>query len=183
MAGDSDQAGGKEDRALFRASVKGVRRLRRQPTAPQRRRIPPVPRQTMADEARVREELLTHDFDPVEIEVGDELLFARPGLQHGVMRKLRRGQFVVAAELDLHGMTVPIARRALNEFLAHCLATDARCVRIIHGKGLGTPNRQPVLKARLNTWLRQCGDILAFCSTPAHDGGTGAVYALLKKRR
>jgi DNA-nicking Smr family endonuclease len=99
------------------------------------------------------------------------------------MRKLRRGQFIVGAELDLHGMTVPVAHRALNEFLARCLTTDTRCVRVIHGKGLSTPDRSPVLKSRVNNWLQQHGDVLAYCSARAHDGGTGAVYVLLKKHR
>jgi DNA-nicking Smr family endonuclease len=173
----------KTDQELFRASVKGVKRLRRQQAPPRRARIPPHPRKTLEDEARVREELLTHDFDAFEIEVGDELMFARPGLQHGLLRKLRRGQFSIGAELDLHGMTVPLARRALREFLARCLLADTRCVRVIHGKGLSTPNRPPVLKARVNTWLQQDGHVLAFCSSRPQDGGTGALYVLLKKPR
>lgn len=173
----------KDDKALFRDSVKGLKRLRQQRVAPHRSRTPPVPRKTLEDEARVREELLDHDYDSAEVELGDELLFARPGLQHGVLRKLRRGHFSVGAELDLHGMTVPVARRAVGEFLDGCLVTDARCVRIIHGKGNSTPNRPPVLKSRVNTWLQQRDDVLAFCSARACDGGTGAVYVLLKKRR
>lgn len=179
MSNDPDKA----DEALFRASIKGVKRLRQRQLPPHRTRIPPVPRKTLEDENRIREELLTHDFDPVEIELGDELMFARPGLQHGLMRKLRRGQFSIGAELDLHGMTVPLARRALREFLTRCLLTDTRCVRVIHGKGLSTPDRPPVLKSRVNTWLRQNGDVLAFCSARVQDGGTGAIYLLLKKRR
>lgn len=173
----------KTDQELFRASVKGVKRLRRQQAPPRRGSVTPVPRKTLEDEARVREELLTHDIDTLEIEVGDELIFARPGLQHGVLRKLRRGQFSIGAELDLHGMTVPLAQRALREFLARCLLADTRCVRIIHGKGLSTPDRPPVLKTRVNTWLRQHGDVLAFCSARPQDGGTGALYVLLKKPR
>lgn len=179
MSNDPDNS----DKELFRASVKGVKRLRPQRAPPRRARIPPLPRKTLEDEQRVREELLTHDFDPAEVELGDELSFARPGLQHGVMHKLRRGQFSIGAELDLHGMTVPLARRALREFLARCLLADTRCVRVIHGKGLSTPNRPPVLKGRVNRWLQQDGDVLAFCSARARDGGTGALYVLLKKRR
>jgi DNA-nicking Smr family endonuclease len=171
------------DKALFRTSIKDVKRLRQKQVPPHRTRIPPLPRKTPEDKGRIREELLTHDFDPAEIEQGDELIFARPGLQNGVMRKLRRGQFDVGAELDLHGMTVPLAWRALREFLARCLLTDTRCVRVIHGKGLSTPGRPPVLKSRVNAWLRQDGDVLAFCSARAQDGGTGALYVLLRKQR
>ncbi|MGE0371703.1 MAG: Smr/MutS family protein [Gammaproteobacteria bacterium] len=173
----------KEDQALFRASIKGVRRLRQRKPPPHRTRIAPVPRKTLEDENRVREELLTHEPDPAEMEVGDELVYARPGLQHGVMRKLRRGQFVIGAELDMHGMTVPVARRELNAFLARSIAAETGCVRVIHGKGLSTPNRMPVLKARVNAWLQHSNDVLAFCSARPYDGGTGALYVLLRKRR
>lgn len=171
----------KTDQELFRASVKGVKRLRRQQAPPPRPRVAPVPRKTLEDEAQVRAELLTHDIDADDIELGDELIFARSGLQHGVMRKLRRGQFSIGAELDLHGMTVPLARRALREFLSACVSAGTRCVRVIHGKGLSTPGRPPVLKARVSTWLQRDDDVLAFCSARARDGGTGAVYVLLKK--
>ncbi|MBK9130567.1 MAG: Smr/MutS family protein [Gammaproteobacteria bacterium] len=116
------------------------------------------------------------------MEVDGELDYTRPGLQHGVMRKLRRGQFPVDAELDLHGMTATIARRELYAFLERCRTAAARCVLIIHGKGLSTPDRRPVLKSGVNAWLRQRDDVLAFCSARPRDGGTGALYVLLRKQ-
>lgn len=175
----------KEDIALFRASVKDARPLPNDRIPPRRKRITATPRKTLEDEARVRQDMLSLDFDPTEVELGDELLYARPGLQHALLRKLRRGQYAVRAELDLHGLTIPQARQALADFLAHCQgqANRPRCVRIVHGKGRGSPGRKPVLKSRLNGWLQQHSDVLAFCSAPRNDGGTGAVYVLLKTRR
>ncbi len=121
-------------------------------------------------------------LDTSELETGDELLFARPGLQNKVLRQLRRGQISVTAQLDLHGMNAPLARKALAAFLNRCQAEDHRCVRIIHGKGLNSEHKQPVLKQKLNIWLRLRDDVLAFCSAPRVDGGTGAAYVLLKRK-
>ncbi len=170
-----------EDLALFRDSVKGVTPLRQERKPPHRARVRPIPRMSRADDARVRKDMMSLDYDDSEVETGEELLFARPGLQHGLMRKLRRGQYVIRAELDLHGMTAAEARVAFGAFVARCQARDLRCVRIIHGKGLSTPGRKPVLKSRLNGWLQRSDAVLAFCSARPQDGGTGAVYVLLKK--
>lgn len=172
---------GDDDRALFRDSVRGVARLRHDRRPPQRKRVRPIPRKTREDESRVLEEMLAPKYDGTEVETGDELLFSRPGLQHGLLRRLRRGYYVTRAELDLHGMTAAEAQAALGGFLARCQARDLRCVRIIHGKGLSSPGRKPVLKSRVNAWLQRSDAVLAFCSAPPRDGGTGAVYVLLKK--
>jgi len=126
-------------------------------------------------------DMLSEDYDPAELELGDELLFSRSGLQHGLLRKLRRGQFSIRMQLDLHGMTVAEARLALTQFLLDCRAANARCVRIIHGKGHGSLHKQPVLKGKVNKWLQQRDEVLAFCSARIEDGGTGAVYVLLKR--
>ncbi len=171
-----------EGDGLFRAAVGPVKPLPQGRVVPVRRRPPPRPLQRLADERQVLRDLLSADYDPAELETGEELLFARPGLQHGLLRKLRRGQFAVRAELDLHGMTVPAARLALQDFLRACQARGDRCVRIVHGKGRGSPGRRPVLKIRLNTWLRQWDAVLAFCSARPVDGGSGAVYVLLRRR-
>lgn len=170
-----------DDTELFRSHVGEVRRLKNVRTEPRPRRPAPVPRQTLADEQQVLNDLFSDEYHPAEHETGEELQFARPGLQHKTLRKLRSGHFRVGAELDLHGMTVPTARHALAQFLQQCRDDDRRCVRIVHGKGNGSRNRGPVLKTMVNRWLRQRDEILAFCSTPPHDGGTGAVYVLLKR--
>lgn len=168
-----------EDAELFRREVGAVRPLRHnraetRPTRPQ-----PLPRQTWREQARIREEMLYGEIDPADIETGEELAFMRPGLQRSVWRKLRRGHYSVTRQLDLHGLTAPEAREILGEFLTACVAQGHRCVRIIHGKGNNSRNRQPVLKVKLNGWLRRRNEVLAYCSARPIDGGTGAVYVLL----
>jgi DNA-nicking Smr family endonuclease len=107
--------------------------------------------------------------------------YARPGLQRTVMRRLRRGDYRIGAELDLHGMTADAARGELARFLREAIGRELRCVRIIHGKGLGSEGRGPVLKPRVARWLRQRDDVLAYCSARPADGGTGALYVLLRR--
>lgn len=170
-----------DDIELFRRTVGKVSPLRQDRVQPARKRVPPVANQRHRDERRVMEDMLSDVIDPADLECGDELLFSRPGIQHGVLRKLRRGQFSVDAELDMHGMTALIARQALNDFLRSCRCSGARCVRIIHGKGRRSVQGRPVLKTKVNYWLQQRDEVLAFCSARPVDGGTGAVYVLLKK--
>ena len=97
-----------------------------------------------------------------------------------MLRKLRRGHWVLQDELDLHGMNRVQAAHAVAEFLRHCRARHFRCVRIVHGKGLRSHNREPVLKGKLTKWLAQRDEVLAFCQAPAADGGSGALFVLLK---
>ncbi len=171
-----------EDRALFREAVAGTRRLKHTPRVnPPRRRPPPRPLQRERDEARVLDDMFSEPIDPADLETGEELLYARTGLQHKLLRRLRRGELAIEAELDLHGMTRLEARQALSEFLHHCRGRGCRCVRIIHGKGRGSHQKKPILKQYVDHWLRQVDTVLAYCSAiPAH-GGTGAIYVLLKR--
>ncbi|MCI0400133.1 MAG: Smr/MutS family protein [Gammaproteobacteria bacterium] len=167
---------------LFHRFVGAVKRLTQDRITGDKPKPPPVPTQRQLDDRQVRRALLAGDFDPSELETGEELLYARPGVQHNLFRKLRRGQFSIEAELDLHGMSVDAAFSMLCEFLSQCQARNRRCVRIVHGKGHRSRNKQPILKNKINTWLRQRNEVLAFCSTRSVDGGTGAVYVLLKRR-
>lgn len=141
----------------------------------------PIPAQRLRDDREVLNESLS-DQDAWEagFEAGDELNFLRPGLASNTLRKLRRGQWVIQRELDLHGLTVAEARPVLVAFLNHCLHDGARCIRIIHGKGLGSKNREPVLKRKVASWLMQRDEILAFCQARRTEGGGGAVVVLLK---
>ncbi|MGH9466509.1 MAG: Smr/MutS family protein, partial [Terriglobales bacterium] len=107
---------------------------------------------------------------------GDGLFYAKAGVQERVLRKLRRGHYSIGAELDLHGLRSEAARLALAEFLHAVRGNRVRCVRIIHGKGYRSGPRGPVLKQKLNGWLRQRAEVLAFRSARPADGGTGAVY-------
>lgn len=171
-----------DDISMFRKAMRQVRPLKqRARTAPPVRRPKPVPRQRELDEREVMDNLLSDWSNADEVESGEELLFARPGLQHTSLRRLRRGQFSVSAELDLHGLTAAEARIALTDFLRSCRQSHQSCVRIIHGKGFGSRHQIPVLKNKVNGWLRQRDEVLAFCSARPVDGGTGAVYVLLKK--
>jgi DNA-nicking Smr family endonuclease len=172
-----------EERALFREAVGRVQRVTsaRIPLRPAPPK--PVPWQTRADTRRVLAESLCDSPERAGLETGEELSFLRDGLQASVLRKLRRGEFRVHAELDLHGMTTMVARIVLGEFLVACARGGARCVRIVHGKGLRSRGAGPVLKTKVNLWLRQREDILAFCSARNADGGTGAIYVLLTRGR
>jgi DNA-nicking Smr family endonuclease len=140
------------------------------------------PRSREADDRAVMEELRDAPLDFETMESGDTLIYRAVGLQDGVWRRLRRGAYRLGAELDLHGMNRNHAQLAVQEFLADCLDRNLRCVRIIHGKGLGSPNTGPVIKSLLDSWLRRRHDVLAFCSARPQDGGTGAVYVLLKSQ-
>ncbi len=170
------------DIELFRNAVGEVRPIKSEQHSPKRPRVAPLPKQLARDERNVIEELLSHEYDAAALETGEELLFQRPGLRKNVFRNLRRGQYVVADELDLHGMTAEQAREALGKFIKHSGAHGNRCVRIVHGKGRRSSNHGPVLKPLVNRWLRLRDEVLAFCSARTVDGGTGAVYVLLRKR-
>lgn len=118
------------------------------------------------------------DVDKVGIE--DSLSFMAPGLQHNILKKLRKGQFGLDAEIDLHGLNSDDAKRQLLHFLHDSVEGGCRCVHIVHGKGYRSADNHPVLKNNLNLWLRQHKDVQAFCSAPPKDGGTGAVFVLLQ---
>lgn len=170
-----------EDRALFQSSVGPVRPVTHDCIEPDLPRPPVRARFRERDEQEVLRDLLSDGFDPGDYETGEELVFARRGLQHRTLKRLRRGQLAVQAECDLHGCTVVEARAVLGGFLHACVARGFSCVRIVHGKGHGSHQRIPVLKAKVGGWLRQRDEVLAFCSARPVDGGTGAVYVLLKK--
>ena len=169
------------DRQLFRQTVGEVEQIDVNLAEPSKQPPKAEARQQQLDDQHVMESLAEDPFAVDEVETGDELSFIRPGIQKQTLRKLRRGQFVIEQELDLHGHIVAEAKPALNHFLQTATHMGKRCVRIIHGKGLGSKNNMPVIKNKLNLWLQQDDRVLAFCSARPNDGGTGAVYVLLKK--
>lgn len=142
----------------------------------------PIPQQTAQDERKVMQELLVspNEYEHEDMQPGDSLSYVQPGIQKQVFKKLKRGQYSIEAELDLHGLTRDEAHQQLNEFIVDIRDRGLRCVRIIHGKGYGSSNRGPVIKPLVNQWLRKRNEILAFCSARPVDGGTGAVYVLVK---
>jgi len=162
---------------LFRAAVADAEPLPEDHAAPYRHRPAPVP---ITQPGYLAESSTAVALSEAEVETQEFLLFARPGVQNRVLSDLQRGYIDVAIELDLHGLRVDAAYRVLTEFLDHCNQTRVRCARIIHGKGFGSAERQPVLKCKVNYWLRLREEVLAFCSATRRDGGTGAVYVLLR---
>ena len=116
------------------------------------------------------------------VESSDELLFAAPGIQLGLMKRLRKGHLPWEQGLDLHGMTVEQARDELARFIQDSLRLQARVVLVVHGKAYSQAGSHPVLKSYVNDWLRQIQGVMAFCSAQPRDGGTGALYVLLKRR-
>jgi DNA-nicking Smr family endonuclease len=166
----------------------GVKPLRRGDRAAIRRPQPEsVASQRLADEAAaLAESKYGVEPSPLSWEPGQEQdvhqTFLRKGLGTDVLARLRRGQWSVQGELDLHRHTREEARDALAEFLNAARSYGWRCVRIVHGKGLSSPNREPILKGKVRLWLTQRDEVLAYCEAPHHAGGSGAVLVLLKGR-
>ena len=147
----------------------------------------PVPRHRLADERDALEaSKYGDDPAPQSWDIGQEhegeQTFLRAGLGTDVLGKLRRGHWKVQAELDLHGHDSGEAHDALADFLVDARSSGMRCVRVIHGKGLTSPNREPVLKGKVRRWLARWDDVLAYCEAPQHAGGGGAVIVLLRGR-
>jgi DNA-nicking Smr family endonuclease len=180
MAAANDKSKLPDDPNLFRSAVEDVVPVRfpaRASLAPQPPR--PIARQRELDDQQVMLDSLSDPTD-VLIETGEELQFLRNGISRDVLRKLKRGKWVIQGQLDLHGMVSAEARVALVEFLHEAAKVGARCVRIIHGKGLTSFNREPVLKHKVKHWLTQRDEVLAFAEARPVDGGSGAVVVLLK---
>ncbi len=172
------------DAELFRREIGDVAPLVAPPRAHHGRTPPPAePVQTRLDERAVLDEAISDEFDPeVLLDIDETLSFCRPGIGHEVVRKLRRGHWIVQDQLDLHGLRREEAREALAEFIRDAVKRGLRCVRVIHGKGLGSIGKEPVLKGKVRSWLVQKSEVIAFCQARPHDGGAGAVLVLLQPR-
>jgi len=170
-----------QDRSLFRQAVGQTRPVIDDRVQHRPKKMAARPRQTEASERQVLAELLEPPSDLAMLETGEELLFLRSGIQQSVLKRLRRGRYSVNAELDLHQMNAAAARSSIESFIHECQALGITCMKIIHGKGLRSRASGPVLKNLTNALLRRCKDVLAFASAQPHDGGTGAVYVLLKR--
>lgn len=119
----------------------------------------------------------------VSLEPGDDWSFARPGVSHQTLKRLRRGYWPIQANLDLHGFTRDVAQQELAIFLTECIEQQLRCIRVIHGKGLSSPNRDSVLKKQVGYWLAQHPNVMAFYQAKPSDGGSGAVLVLLQIKK
>jgi DNA-nicking Smr family endonuclease len=173
----------KDEMALFYAAMRDVTPL---PVSDKSThsvsRTPPLLRKERYPEKATAEDTLS-DHISVEIEAGDAWSYVRPGMSYQTLRRLRRGHWGIQGTLDLHGFTRDEARQELSAFLDACMQKKFRCIRVIHGKGLGSKNREPVLKTRIGNWLMQRADVLAFCQAKSEDGGGGAILILLKANR
>jgi DNA-nicking Smr family endonuclease len=172
-----------DEAALFRDAIGDVKPVSSRRQLPEKRQPMPHPRFSEADEQDALAESLLMDPDPALMETGEELLFNRPHINRITMRALRRGKFAIEDEIDLHRMTRDQAGPALRGFIRDCHAHGIGCVRVVHGKGLGSGPRGPVLKAAVSRWLSRWDEVAAFCSTLPRHGGTGAVYVLLTKKK
>lgn len=146
----------------------------------ERPRPAPWPRQRERDEQQVLLQALSDEFDAESLmETDDQLSYRRSGVGPDVVVQLRRGRWVVQGQVDLHGLTRDEAREALGIFLQGAGKRGWRCVRVVHGKGLGSPRREPVLKGKVRAWLVQRQEVLAFTQARGPDGGAGALIVLL----
>jgi len=173
-----------EDQHLFRNQLSDVRPLiteKRVETIKRQVSPRPIRNKTFNElEAHTNSGMMSDPVDLHDVEIEDVLFFARSGIQHKVQRKLRRGEFPIEDELDLHGYTVTEAKTAILEFIEECKRYQKHYVRIIHGKGYRSEQKIPILKTHVAYWLPQHGDVMAFSSAQARDGGTGALYVILK---
>ena len=142
---------------------------------------PPIPRQRIEDDQQVLIASVSDEFEiDTLLHTDAELSFRRPGIGPDVLRRLRRGEWVIQDHLDLHGARVDEARELLAGFLREAIKRGLRCVRVVHGKGLGSKDRQPVLKGKTRVWLAQREEVIAFCQARPAEGGSGALVVLLR---
>ena len=165
---------------LFREAVRDVRPLKTDRRHEARPEPPARARFARRAESEVLEESMTGGPDASDFEVSDDLAYRRPHVSERTLRRLRRGHDPVRRSLDLHGLTAAQAAAELRQFMADCLRDHVSCARVVHGKGLRSGKRGPVLKAQVARILRHSSDVLAYVSAPPRDGGTGAVYMLLR---
>ena len=175
----------KAQRSLFQAAAGLVTRLHHQPKANLRPAPPdPHPKQRLLDEAAALREALSDEVDVSSLLDTDEhLSFRRPGVGIDVAQKLRRGEWSIQRQVDLHGLRTDEAREALGSFIREAHKQGIRCVRVVHGKGLSSPGKTPVLKDKVHRWLVQKSEVVAFVQAPRAHGGGGALVVLLQPLR
>lgn len=169
-----------DDAALFRAAIGPVREMPATSPPPPRPRRKAEARQFEADESAALREAMAPPLDAMSMAFGEPLAFRLDHVPPRDLKRLKRGEFAVQDEIDLHHLSLAEAETLMRSFLAECREHQRRCVRIIHGKGWHSP-RGPVMKALCDRFLRHCGDVLAFASAPDAQGGSGAVLVLLKR--
>ena len=179
------QRAAEAERRLFANAVGPVTLLPDPGLADIQRPLPaPEPLQRMADEQAALREALSDEVDVESLLLTDDgLSFRRPGVHLDVVTRLRSGQWALQGQIDLHGLTREEARTALAGFIRQAHQRGQRCLRVVHGKGHGSPGRQPVLKAKVQRWLAQCDEVVAFSQARGAEGGAGALIVLLDSYR
>lgn len=173
-----------DEAELFRRAMRDVQPLKRTARiASAQRAVKARARFARAERAAVLLESIAAGQDLYDLQPGDELIFRRAGVAATVLQRLRRGQYRIEAEIDLHGLTVKEATAQLGAYLREARTRELRCIRVIHGKGLRSGNRGPVLKNTVNALLRRADAVLAFASARPVAGGTGATLVLLARAR
>ena len=168
--------------SLFKKSVANVHPLKSDGVVQHHIKKPkPIPQQFQLDEHQALADSLSDHYIPsYELETGEELLYIRDGHSPVVLSKLRRGYWIIQKQIDLHGLVSDEARAYVSAFISDCKKKCIRCVRIVHGKGLGSRNKEPILKNKLRGWLMQKDEVIAYAQARQQDGGSGAVIVLLK---
>lgn len=174
-----------DDKNLFKQAVADARPIQEKHKtnriAHPTKKPKPVPRQFIKDEHQALTDSLSDHYIPQhELETGEELLYLRDGQSPSILSKLRRGHWVIQKHIDLHGLVSEEARAYVSAFISDCKKRGVRCVRIVHGKGLGSRNKEPVLKNKVRGWLMQKDEVIAYAQAKQQDGGSGAVIVLLK---
>lgn len=170
-----------DELSLFKQAVAGARPIQVNRVPIPVKKPKPIPRQFIMDERQALIDSLSDHYIPAhELESGEELLYLRDGQSPIILSKLRRGHWVIQRHIDLHGLISDEARAYVSEFISDCKKRGIRCVRIVHGKGLGSRNKEPILKNKLRGWLMQKDEVIAYAQAKPQDGGSGAVIVLLK---
>ncbi len=168
------------ERNLFARAVGKVAPIANQERVWSPARPSPRPLQQDLDDEAVMQESMSDEFDITTLlDADDQLSFRRPGIGTDVTRKLRKGEWSIQGQIDLHGLRSDEARNAMGQFIRDAKRMGWRCVRVVHGKGLGSPGKEPVLKSKVQRWLVQKNEVLAFVQAKPSDGGGGALLVLL----
>ena len=174
-----------DDENIFRKAVKNVNPLKVKSktieTAISKPKPKPIAKKFLEDEKKVLLDSLSDDYIYEDAELEDGLLFLRPGHSPDILKKLKKGYWVVQGSIDLHGMISQEAKSYIVDYIQECKKRHIRCIRIIHGKGIGSKNKEPVLKNKVKNWLAQKDEVIAYAQALKNDGGSGAVIVLLKE--
>tara|TARA_B100000795_G_scaffold204577_1_gene158178 strand:- start:554 stop:1093 length:540 start_codon:yes stop_codon:yes gene_type:complete len=174
-----------DEENIFREAVKNVKPLKIKSqtieTASKQPKPKPIAKKFLEDERKVLLDSLSDDYIYEDVELEGGLLFLRAGHSPDIIKKLKKGYWVVQGSIDLHGMISQEAKSYIVDYIQNCKKRHIRCIRIIHGKGIGSRNKEPVLRNKVKNWLAQKDEVIAYAQAPKHDGGSGAVIVLLKE--